>query len=539
MFEVAELGQKISKAEYKKAVPQLREGLLDAQFRLRSAKFRVVVVIAGVEAAGKGETLNTLLEWMDARGIRAHALGEPTREEIERPRFFRFWRRMPPIGSMGIFLGSWYTFPIIAHVFGRIDKGAFEKELSRINNFERMLVKEGTVVLKFWLHISRKVQRKRFKELASDPSTAWRVSERDLSFGKRYNSFVDVCSKALRRTNQGHAPWVIVEATDPRYRDVTIARHILGAVQERLDTEPPPPPKKVAKPVPKKLNIINTLDLSHLLLKEEYKAQLELYQGRIGRLARKLRDANRSVVMVFEGSDAAGKGGSIRRSIRSIDARFYKVIPISAPTDEELARPYLWRFWRHLPRHGEITVFDRSWYGRVLVERVEGFARPVDWQRAYAEINDFEEQMVDAGVIVLKFWLSISAEEQLQRFKAREATGYKRYKLTDEDWRNREKSAQYEAATCDMIEKTSTELAPWILVEAEDKRYARVKVVKAVSDALERAIGSDRPPAEESKKPKKKAKKPRKGGAAKGAKAKAGRANVQKVSKVDAIWKKP
>jgi len=537
MFEVAELGQKVSKSEYKKAVPKLREGLLDAEFRLRSADFRVVVVLSGVEAAGKGETLNLLLEWMDARGIRAHALGEPTREEDERPRFFRFWRRMPSIGTIGIFLGSWYTFPIIDSVFGRIDKGAFEKELSRINNFERMLVNENTLVLKYWLHVSRKVQKERFKALLKDPATAWRVSERDLSFGKRYDQFVDVCSKTIRRTNQGHAPWVIVEATDPRFRDVTIARHMLGAIEERLDAPPPPPPKKAAKPVPKKRNIINTLDLAKALPKEEYQPQLDLYQGRIGRLSRKLRDAKRSVVMVFEGSDAAGKGGSIRRAICSIDARFYRVIPISAPTDEELARPYLWRFWRHLPGHGEVTVFDRSWYGRVLVERVEGFAKAEDWQRAYAEINDFEEQMVDAGVILIKFWLSISADEQLARFKAREATGYKRYKLTDEDWRNREKAAMYEAAACDMIEKTSTELAPWILVEAEDKRFARVKIVKAVSDALERAIGTDDPPPKGSKKGKKKAKK--KAAAKAVDAAPEDKANAQPVPKVDDIWKKP
>lgn len=171
-----------------------------------------------------------------------------------------------------------------------------------------------------------------------------------------------------------------------------------------------------------------------------------------------------------------------------MDARFYRVVPIAAPTDEERAQPYLWRFWRHLPRHGRFTLFDRSWYGRVLVERVEGLCAEHDWMRAYTEINEFEEQLVDHGTIIAKFWLAITPDEQLARFQAREQTGYKRFKITDEDWRNRDRWNDYEVAVCDMVDRTSTEYAPWTLVEANDKRHARIKVLRRLCETLQTSL---------------------------------------------------
>jgi len=193
-------------------------------------------------------------------------------------------------------------------------------------------------------------------------------------------------------------------------------------------------------------------------------------------------------VLLFEGNDAAGKGGSIRRITQALDARTYRIIPVAAPTEEERAQPYLWRFWRHLPRKGRVAIFDRSWYGRVLVERVEGFCTHADWMRAYGEINDFEEQLVRNRTVVIKFWLAISQEEQLKRFKEREKIGFKRFKITEEDWRNREKWPLYEQAVCDMIDRTSTEIAPWTLVEANNKWYARLKVLKTVCTRIEKAL---------------------------------------------------
>ena len=191
---------------------------------------------------------------------------------------------------------------------------------------------------------------------------------------------------------------------------------------------------------------------------------------------------------MFEGLDAAGKGGAIRRVTQALDARQLPRLPVAAPTDEEKAQPYLWRFWRHLPRTGHVAIFDRSWYGRVLVERVEGFASEDEWLRAYGEINDFEEELADDGIVVVKFWLAISKEEQLRRFEEREQSAFKRFKITDEDWRNREKWDEYDDAVNDMVDRTSTPQAPWTLVEAEDKHWARVKVLKTLCDRLTREL---------------------------------------------------
>ncbi len=487
--DAQDLGRRLEKAEYERRLAPLRVALLEAQRRMLEARIPAVLVISGVEGAGKGETINRLLQWMDARGIAVHALGLPTPEESQRPYFFRFWRRLPPAGELAIFFGSWYTLPIAERAIGGEDEMAFERSLGRILRFERMLVDEGLLLIKLWLHIPKKEQKRRFKKLEENPDTRWRVTEQDWELNEQYKSWSEAADLVLRRTDTGHAPWQVVESTDRRYRDVTAAELLLGAIEKRLarPAEPPPPPP--ALPVPEPVNVINQLDLSVALEEQEYERKLSRYQGRLGSLARALEPAARSCVLVFEGADAAGKGGCIRRVVHALDARFYRVIPIAAPTDEERALPYLWRFWRHLPRQGHVTVFDRSWYGRVLVERVEGLAAPSDWQRAYSEIRAFEQQLVDAGVILLKFWLAISPEEQLRRFEERERAGYKRYKITPEDWRNRGKWQAYEAAASEMIERTHSDEAPWTLVEAEDKRWARVLVLRTFLDRLKAALG--------------------------------------------------
>ena len=237
------------------------------------------------------------------------------------------------------------------------------------------------------------------------------------------------------------------------------------------------------------LLILQTLDMSKKLKKADFESELEKYQGKLNLLTRHPDFKKLSVVVAFEGNDAAGKGGSIRRIIQALDARQYRVIPVAAPTEEERAQPYMWRFWRNIPRKSRFAIFDRTWYGRVLVERVEGYCEHKDWMRAYGEINDFEEQMVRNKTVVVKFWLSITKEEQLRRFKEREKIGFKRYKITDEDWRNRDKWDEYERAVCDMIDRTSTEIAPWTLVEANDKYFARIKVLKTLCDRIEKALG--------------------------------------------------
>jgi polyphosphate:AMP phosphotransferase len=398
---------------------------------------------------------------------------------------------LPPRGRIGIFFGSWYTQPIIDRVFDRSDDAQLEQAVSRIVAFEQMLAKENTLLVKFWMHLSQAAQKERLKELAADPQQRWRVTKMDRKFAKRCDRFLEVDEEVLRRTNTGIAPWTIVEATDKRYRNLTVTKTLLRALQERLRQGPAAlsrPEPRASELLPPGINILKRLDMSLTLDEVEYQEKLLKFQGKLNILTRRLYEEKHSLILLFEGPDAAGKGGTIRRLTAAIDARNYRVIATGAPTDEELAHPYLWRFWRHLPRLGRITIYDRSWYGRVLVERVEGLCAPADWQRAYAEINDFEEQLTDFGVIVLKFWLAITPEQQLQRFKDRQITPYKQYKLTEEDWRNRDKWEAYEIAACDMLEKTSTARAPWILVEANNKEWARIKVLRAVVRRLRRAL---------------------------------------------------
>jgi polyphosphate:AMP phosphotransferase len=354
-----------------------------------------------------------------------------------------------------------------------------------------MLVNEGALVLKFWFHLSKDGQKKRLKALEKDPRTAWRVTKGSYERLKTYGKLQEVAGHVLRVSNTAHAPWIIVEGTDDEYRSLTVGRIVLESMKRRLQQQgrqqvPVAPP--IVHAIDQK-NVLSELNLTQVLAKKDYERELAACQARLSELMRDPRFVDkRSLVLVFEGSDAAGKGGSIRRIGASMDARQYQIVPVAAPTEEERAQPYLWRFWRNLPRIGRVAIFDRSWYGRVLVERVEGFCSEPDWLRAYAEINDFEHQMVDAGAVVIKFWLQVSADEQLRRFKERQDTEFKRFKITDEDWRNREKWDDYVSAVCDMVDRTSTGLAPWTLVEANDKNFARVKILRTVCDRLEAAL---------------------------------------------------
>lgn len=492
MFESAEIGHKIDKATYNERLPKLRAELINAQFELAELKqFPVLIIIGGVDGAGKGEMVNLLNEWMDPRHILTTAFAEASDEERERPRFWRFWRALPQKGKIGILFGSWYTHPIVSRVMGNANTADLDNAIHRIVRFEQMLTEEGVVLLKFWFHLSKKQQRERLKSLEKDPKTRWRVTDTDWERFKNYDVFRKWSEHSLRQTSTGNAPWTVVEGNDPRYRALTVGETLLNALRHRIDThngvvhqaEAPP----LVPPVDN-LRILQTLRLDQKLGKEEYKEQLEKYQGELNLLSRNPKFKDHSVIMVFEGNDAAGKGGAIRRTIQALDARSYRIIPVAAPTDEELAQPYLWRFWRHLPRKGKFLVFDRSWYGRVLVERVEKYCEEADWMRAYGEINDFEEQLAEHNIVVMKYWLAISKEEQYRRFKEREQHAFKLFKITDEDWRNRERWDDYEQAVSDMVERTSTEFAPWNLIPANNKYHARIEVIKTLIDRLEKAL---------------------------------------------------
>lgn len=495
MFESAELGHKIDKATFRAEVPKLRAALLDAQFDLRqNGKFPVIILISGVDGAGKGETINVLYEWMDARYLSTLAFSAPSDEERERPYMWRYWRALPPKGRTGVFSGSWYSDPIRDHILDRLAKGDLDQRMDQINRFEAMLVNEGALVLKFWFHLSKEGQRTRLKAMEKDPRTAWRVTKESWARLKTYDKLQEAAAHVLRMTNTPWAPWIVVEGTDDRYRSLTVGKVVLDALQKRL-ADPRDQNYPVAPPLAPKidsLDVLTALDLTQKLEHKQYEAELAHWQGRLAELVRAPEFRKRSLIIAFEGSDAAGKGGAIRRITAAMDARQYQIIPVAAPTEEERAQPYLWRFWRHMPRVGRVAIFDRTWYGRVLVERVEGFCGEADWLRAYTEINDFEHELREAGAIVVKFWLQISDEEQLRRFKEREQISFKRFKITEEDWRNRDKWDVYSEAVGDMVDRTSTEIAPWTLVEANDKRWARVKVLRTINQALEAAFAKDK-----------------------------------------------
>jgi len=493
MFENAELGHKVDKAAYEREAAEVRAALLEAQRELAAADLSVVVIVTGVGGAGKSETVDVLLKWMDARGIQTHAMREPSGEERRRPPMWRFWKELPPRGRMAISFGAWYAQPLLDYVFDRITRPKLDQALDRIVELEQMLHREGVLIVKFWLHLSHNAQKARIKQLEADPRQRWRIFKRDWKLFKRYNAYRHVGEHVLRRTGSGDAPWTIVEGTDRRYCHLTVAKVLLDALRSRIGRVKAKPSAPAPEPihlVPPTVNAINSLDMSLTLDPTKYREELLEAQGELGMLTRRLGKKGRSLLLVFEGPDAAGKGGAIRRITAALDARDYQVILVAAPTDEERSHPYLWRFWRHLPRLGRVAIYDRSWYGRVLVERVEGFAQPEQWQRAFAEINAFEEQMTESGVIVVKFWLAITPDEQLRRFEARQAMSYKQYKLTPEDWRNRERWDAYEAAACEMIEKTGSEEAPWVLIEANNKEWARVKVVKTVVKRLKQIFAT-------------------------------------------------
>ncbi|TLD47486.1 MAG: Polyphosphate:AMP phosphotransferase [Accumulibacter sp.] len=494
MFESAELGHKIDKETFKVEEPKLRAALLDAQDQLReNGSFPVIILISGVDGSGKGDTINTLYEWMDPRYMSTRTFSAPTPEERERPSMWRFWRALPKKGRIGIAAGSWYSWPIAERIAGDLSRADFDQRMDELNRFEAMLVNEGALILKFWIHLSKDAQRERLKSIEANPLTRWRVTKASWERLKTYDKLQEVAGHLLRTTNTPWAPWIIVEGTDDRYRSLTVGKTILESLQKRLadkreQSAPVAPP---FAPRFDSLDVLSALDMTQSLAKKDYEIELATWQGRLAELMRHPDFKKRALILAFEGSDAAGKGGAIRRVMTAMDARQYQIIPVAAPNEEERARPYLWRFWRHMPRLGRVVIFDRTWYGRVLVERIEGFCSQADWLRAYSEINDFEHDLWRAGGIVVKFWLQISDEEQLKRFENRAQVEHKRYKITEEDWRNREKAAAYHEAVCDMVDRTSTGTAPWTIVESNDKYFARVKVLRTICERLEKELKID------------------------------------------------
>lgn len=494
MLEKIDLSKKLDSKECKTLRDKLSTELSFLQRECKSRGIPIMIVFEGWGAAGKGTLINKLIEPLDPRGFKVFSIHEATEEEKMRPFLWRFWTKTPGKGQIAIFDRSWYRRVLGDRIDGITTKKELQYSYDEIVNFEELLSKDGTVIIKFFLHISKKEQTKRFEKLEESKETAWKVTKSDWMHNKYYDEYLKMNDEMLEKTDTSFAPWTIVEATDREYAEIkilsTVVETLSNEVKRKIEL------KKTKTKVEEEIGALtneeifkngalNAVDLTLDLDKEVYKKKLNKLQQKLYTLQNEMYLYNIPVVLAFEGWDAAGKGGAIKRLTQCLDPRGYEVIPTAAPNDIEKAHHYLWRFWNTLPKAGHMAIYDRTWYGRVMVERVEGFCTTEEWKRAYNEINQMEEHLTNAGTIVLKFWLQIDKDEQERRFKERQENPEKQWKITDEDWRNRAKWDEYEKAVDEMIVRTSTTYAPWIIVEANSKLYARIKILETVVEALE------------------------------------------------------
>jgi AMP-polyphosphate phosphotransferase len=536
MLDLIDLNRRIDKEHYRQRLGELQEQLYRMEQALLETRIPVVIVFEGWAGTSKIGAIGVLMRRLDPRGMRVHSITPPRTFEMQYPWLHRFWLKIPSYGQVVIFDRSWYRELLAARTHDELDAATWRERCDDIASFERQLAADSAVIVKFWLHIAKEEQRRRFKKLVSDPVTAWQVTDEDRWQQRHYGRMRAAVEDLVTRTDAPYAPWVILPATDRRYAEITMLETVVGALGQKLGINPALPvaacgdaddgqetppaapettapgaalvadavsetvgagavahglsPSHASELVPyASQRILSRIDLSQTIDDSTYESQLALLQAKLHLLGFQVYVQKRPVILIFEGWDAAGKGGAIHRITAEIDPRSYVVHPIAVPAGEDKTHHYLYRFWRRLPARGQIAIFDRSWYGRVLVERVEGFARLDEWQRAYAEIDEFERQLVAFGTIICKFWVHISPEEQLRRFEERQKIAFKSWKLTAEDWRNREKWPLYEQAADEMLLRTSTPAAPWTIVESEDKRFGRIKVLRTVVRRLEDELG--------------------------------------------------
>lgn len=488
ILDTMDLTLSLDKATYQSEIKTLMLQLRSLANACWEKKLPVIIVLEGWAASGKGKLIKQMVAHMDPRGFQVHPILSPTEDESQYPFLWRFWQKLPQKGAIAIFYHSWYTHVLEDRLFERVSDIEVPTLMGQINSFERQLVDDGVVIAKFWLHLSQKELHSRLKKYAKDPLTAWRVRKEDWLQEKHYNRYVALAEEMLIQTSTGSAPWILVEGDSERWARMKVLKQLAASLTtalDRLRIQVPilalPPQEHLEST---ELDLLARVDLHSCLSEVKYEEKLAKQQVELRQLQLSIYQEQIPVLVIFEGWDAAGKGGAIKRLTDTLDPRSYFVHPFSAPTDEEKAHHYLWRFWRQLPIAGKIGIFDRSWYGRVLVERVEGLASEIEWRRAYQEINEFEAQLTNAGYVLVKFWLHISPQEQLNRFIERKDDPFKQYKLTAEDWRNREKWLFYEVAVNQAIGRTTTPTAPWTIVAANDKYYARVKVLETVVDAV-------------------------------------------------------
>lgn len=493
MLEKIDLSKKVDKKTYRRVMDEAEEKLGLLQRECKDAGIPVILVFEGMGAAGKGVQINRLIQALDPRGFDVYACDRPTEDEQMRPFLWRYWTKTPAKGRIAVFDRSWYRSVQVDRFDGLTREDKLGDAYQDILSFEKQLCDDGTVIMKFFLYIDKDEQKKRFKKLEGSKETSWRVTEEDWNRNKDFDRYLKMNEEMLEKTDTDYAPWVIIEAVDKDYAALKIVSTVMDRLEYELEHRRPEDEKTAQRQESKtrerfKNGVLSGIDLSKSLTEEEYKTRLKKLQKRLAELHSELYRLRIPVVIGFEGWDAGGKGGAIKRLTSNLDPRGYRVNPTAAPNDIEKVHHYLWRFWNSVPKAGHIAIFDRTWYGRVMVERIEGFCSEAEWRRAYQEINEMESHMANAGAVVLKFWLHIDKDEQERRFRERQANPTKQWKITDEDWRNREKWDQYEEAVNEMLIRTSTTYAPWIVVEGNDKRYARVKVLQTVVDALEKKV---------------------------------------------------
>lgn len=479
-------------SDLKEKTVQLRQTLAELQLKIRENKLPVIIIFEGWSASGKGSLIGDLIKHLDPRFFKVYSTLPADSAQMRYPMMKRFWANIPEYGKMAVMDRSWYQELAVACMEEDISDKEYARRVKTVNEFERQLRNDGYLIIKFFLQISKEEQKRRFDKLRESSETKWRVTERDKKRHKLYDEYYKAFDDMLTRTDTPQAHWTVIDTTDKTFAKYQMFSTVANRITSALDSP------KVTFTSDKQYKLLPMPKLSDISLEnktlsdEAYAEQLKKCQKELSKLHSRLYQAKIPMIIAFEGWDAAGKGGAIKRISSALDPRGYEAIPIAAPDKTELAHHYLWRFWNNIPKTGHIAIFDRTWYGRVMVEKLEGFTPAERCAQAYDEINGFEKELSDSGFIIVKFWIQIDKDEQLRRFTERQNTPAKQWKITDEDWRNREKWEQYEAAVNEMLAKTSSTYAPWNVIEANDKKYARIKVLQTVIAAVKSRLKDDK-----------------------------------------------
>ncbi len=494
MLENTDLSKSIDKKEYDNIFDDLKIRIGELQRKAWKMDIPIVIVFEGWHASGMTEIINRFLLTLNPIGFDLHTTGKPCYQEEQKPLLWRFWTKIPKKGSIAIFDRSWYRRAIIEHT----SKGKASKDMPKcldgLTYFERQLTDGGYLLIKFFLHISKKEQEKRYHRMKKQDIPLFIVEEEEQEYLYEYDRYLPLIESILERTDRTFAPWTIVESDNIDFATVKVLAKVIESIEYKIyDTENERKAEQNARDencIVKDIDssILKKVDLDRSLTRQEYKKEKKMLQKKISRLHYELFKLRIPLIIVFEGWDASGKGGGIKRIVQKLNPRLYQVTPVGVPSQADLEHHYMWRFYTGIPEAGHIGIYDRSWYGRVLVERVEDLCNSQEWKRAYREINEFEEILANYGTIIIKFWMHIDKEEQLRRFKQREKTPHKRWKITEDDWRNREKWGLYHSAADEMLQKTSTSWAPWNIVESNDKYYSRIKILQTINERIEKAL---------------------------------------------------